>query len=73
MSSYYNSAWARSIPPEVRTTQMLHGDTRIFDVGSSEVVWSVATTTRTGRGNVPDLIEQFARLIVDTLKKDSLI
>lgn len=73
MSSYYNSAWARSIPPEVRTTQLLHGDTRVFDVGSSEVVWSVATTTQTSRGNVPNLIEQFARLIVATLKKDSLI
>ena len=73
MSTYYNSAWARSIPPEVRTTQNLHGDTRLFDVGSSEVVWSVATTTQTSRGNVPSLIERFARLIVDTLKKDSLI
>ena len=73
MSSYYNSAWARSTPPEVRTTQNLHGDTRLFDVASSEVVWSVATTTQTGRGNVPDLIERFAQLIVDTLKKDSLI
>ena len=73
MSSYYNSAWTRSIPPDVRTTQRLHGDTRIFDVESSEVVWSVATTTETSRGNVPSLIEQFARLIVDTLGQDSLI
>jgi hypothetical protein len=73
MSAYYNSAWSRSIPPEVRTTQNLHGDTRLFDVASSEVVWSVATTTVTSRGNVPNLIEGFARLIVDTLKKDSLI
>jgi hypothetical protein len=73
MSRYYNTAWARSTPPEVRTTQNLHGDTRLFDVASSEVVWSVATTTQTGRGNVPDLIEQFAQLIVATLKKDSLI
>ena len=73
MSSYYNSAWARSTPPEVRTTQNLHGDTRLFDVGSSEVVWSVATTTVTSRGNVPSMIDRFVRLIVDTLKKDSLI
>jgi hypothetical protein len=73
MSAYYNSAWARSIPPEVRTTQNLHGDTRLFDVTSSEVVWSVATTTVTSRSNVPNLIEGFAQLIVDTLKKDSLI
>ena len=40
MSAYCNAAWSRSIPPEVRTTQKLHGDTR---------------------------------LIVDTLRKDSLI
>lgn len=73
MSSYYNSAWARSIPPEVRTTQNLHGDTRLFDVTASEVVWSVATTTVTSRGNVAGQIDQFVGLIVDTLKRDSLI
>jgi hypothetical protein len=66
-------AWSRSIPPEVRTTQNTHGDSRLFDVASSEVVWSVATTTVTNRGNVPAMIDQFVQLIVDTLKKDSLI
>jgi hypothetical protein len=73
MSSYYNSAWTRSIPPEVRTTQNLHGDTRLFDVALSEVVWSAATTTVTSRGRVPDMIDHFARLIVETLQKDSAI
>ena len=73
MSRYYNTAWARSTPTEVRTTQNLHGDTRLFDVASSEVVWSVATTTVTSRGNVPSLIERFVDLIVETLEKDSLI
>ena len=73
MSTYYNTAWSRSIPPEVRTTQNLHGDTRLFDVASSEVVWSTATTTVTSRGNVPNLIDGFVRRIVDTLKQDSLI
>lgn len=73
MSSYYNSAWARSTPPEVRTTQNLHGDTRLFDVASSEVVWSTATTTVISRGNVATQIDGFVRLIVDTLKQDSLI
>jgi len=73
MSSYYNSAWARSTPPEVRTTQNLHGDTRLFDVASSEVVWSAATTTVVSRGNVATQIDGFVRLIVDTLKNDSLI
>ncbi len=77
MTTYYNSAWSRSIPPEVRTTQNTHGDSRLFDVAfdvaSSEVVWSVATTTVTNRGNVPAMIDEFVQLIVDTLKKDSLI
>jgi hypothetical protein len=73
MSTYYNTAWSRSIPPEVRTTQRLHGDTRLFDVASSEVVWSAATTTVTSRGSVPNLIDGFVRRIVDTLKQDSLI
>jgi hypothetical protein len=72
MSRYYNTAWARSTPTEVRTTQNLHGDTRLFDVASSEVVWSVATTT-TDRGDVPSRIDGFVRLIVETLKTDSLI
>jgi hypothetical protein len=73
MSAYYNSAWLRSTPPEVRTTQNLHGDTRLFEVASSEVVWSVATTTVTSRGRVPDMIDHFARLIVETLQNDSVI
>ena len=73
MTTYYNSAWSRSVPPEVRTTQNTHGDSRLFDVASSEVVWSVATTTVTNRGNVPAMIDEFVQLIVDTLKKDSLI
>jgi hypothetical protein len=57
----------------VRTTQNLHGDTRLFDVASSEVVWSTATTTVVSRGNVATQIDGFVRLIVDTLKNDSLI
>jgi hypothetical protein len=73
MSGYYNSAWMRSTPPEVRTTQNLHGDTRLFDVSSSEVVWSMATTTVTSRSNASARIEGFVDLIVDALKKDSLI
>jgi len=73
MSRYYNTAWARSTPTEVRTTQNLHGDTRLFDVAASEVVWSAATTTVTNRSSVPTLIDGFARLVVETLKKDSLV
>jgi hypothetical protein len=73
MSSYYNSAWARSTPTEVRTTQNLHGDTRLFDVAISEVVWSTATTTEISRGNLNSRIDGFVRLIVDSLKQDSLL
>jgi hypothetical protein len=73
MSSHYNSSWARSTPPEVRTTQNLHGDTRLFDVASSEVVWSTATTTVISRGNATTQIDGFVRLIIETLQRDSLI
>ena len=73
MTNYYNGAWTRSISPEVRTTRNLHRDTRLFDAASSEVVWSAATTTATGWDTVPQMIDQFVRLIVDTMKKDAVI
>jgi hypothetical protein len=37
------------------------------------VVWSAATTTATGWDSVPQLMDQFVRLIVDTLKQDGVI
>lgn len=73
MSRHYSSAWAHSTPPEVRTTQNLHGDTRLFDVASSEVVWSAATTTVTNRGSADARIDGFVQLVVDRLKRDSMI
>ena len=72
-ATYHNTAWARSTAPDVRTTQSVHGDTRVFDVAKSEVVWSAATTTATGWDSVPQLMDQFVRLIVDTLKQDGVI
>jgi hypothetical protein len=72
-ATYHNTAWARSTAPDVRTTQNVHGDTRVFDVARSEVVWSAATTTATGWDSVPQLMDQFVRLIVDTLKQDGVI
>jgi hypothetical protein len=73
MSRHYGSAWAHSMPPEVRTTQNLHGDTRLFDVASSEVVWSAATTTAKNRGSAESRIEGFVELVVATLKRDSML
>ena len=73
MTSYYNNAWTRSISPDVRTTQNLHGDTRVFDARLSEVVWSAVTTTATGWDTVPQMIDQFVRLIVETMAKDGVI
>lgn len=72
-ASYHNTAWVRSTPPDVRTTQNVHGDTRVFDAAKSEVVWSAATTTAIGWDSVPQLMDQFVGLIVDTLKKDGVI
>ena len=73
MTSYYNTAWTRSISPEVRTTQNLHGDTRVFDAALLEVVWSAATTTATGWDTMQQMIDQFVRLIVNTMKQDAVI
>jgi hypothetical protein len=37
------------------------------------VVWSAATTTSTGWDSVPQMIDQFVELIVETMKKDGVI
>jgi len=73
MSSFYGASWNRSIAADVRTTQNVHGDTRLFEAKSSEVVWSAATRTVTGYDSVPAMIDQFVALIVETLKKDGAI
>ena len=73
MSSYHSMAWNRSMTTDVRTTERLHGDTRLFDARSSEVVWSAATSTVTGWDSVPSMIDQFSRLITETLRKDAVI
>ena len=70
---HHRSSWTQSINSEVRTTQNVHGDTRLFDTRSSEVIWSAATTTTTGWDSVPSMSSQFATLIVDSLKNDSVI
>jgi hypothetical protein len=73
MSSFYSVSWSRSIASDVRTTQNVHGDTRLFEAKSSEVVWSAATRTVTGWDSVPAMIDQFSTLIVETLKSDGVI
>jgi hypothetical protein len=73
MTAYHRAAWGQSITSEVRTTQNVHGDTRLFETRSSEVIWSAATTTALGWDSVPGMIGEFAGLIVDALKKDSVL
>jgi hypothetical protein len=51
----------------------VHGDTRLFDAKSAEVVWSAATTTATGWDSVPDMINQYVSLMVEALRKDAVI
>lgn len=70
---YHNATWATTVPPRVTTTQNVHADTRIFDAAAATVVWSAATTTSTGFDSVPQMIEQFVDLIVETLKKDGIV
>ncbi|MBE0584907.1 MAG: hypothetical protein IH612_14260 [Desulfofustis sp.] len=43
------------------------------DAGTAAVVWSAATTTSTGWDSLPQLIEQFVALIVETMQKDGVI
>lgn len=70
---YHNATWATTVPPRVTTTQNVHSDTRVFDAATASVVWSAATTTSTGWDSVPQMIEQFVALIVETLKKDGVV
>lgn len=72
-AGYYNTMWTTSIPPRVTTTQSVHADTRVFDARTAAVVWSAATTTSTGWDSVPQLIDQFVDVIVQTMKKDAVI
>jgi hypothetical protein len=73
-AGYHNAMWTTTtIPPRVTTTQNLHADTRLFDAKTAVVVWSAATTTSTGFDSVPQIIDQFAQLIVATMKKDAVI
>jgi hypothetical protein len=72
-AGYYNTMWTTSIPPRVTTTQNVHADTRVFDARTAAVVWSAATTTSTGWDSVPQLINQFVDLIVETMKKGGVI
>jgi hypothetical protein len=72
-AGYYNTMWATSIPPRVTTTQNVHADTRVFDARTAAVVWSAATTTSTGWDSVPQLIDQFVDVIVETMQKGAVI
>jgi hypothetical protein len=72
-AGYHNSMWGPAMPPQVSTTQNLHADTRLFDARSAVVIWSAATTTTTGWDTVPQMIDQFVGLIVDTLQRDAVI
>jgi hypothetical protein len=72
-AGYHNAMWATSTPPRVTTTQNVHADTRVFDARTAAVVWSAATTTSTGWDSVPQMINQFVDLIVETMKKDAVI
>lgn len=72
-AGYYNTMWATTIPPQVTTTQNVHVDTRVFDVNTAAVIWSAATTTATGYESVPQMIDQFVQIIVQTMTKDGVI
>ena len=70
-AGFHNTMWATSFPPTMTTTQNVHADTRLYDAKTAAVVWTAATTT--GFDTVPQMIDQFVRLIVDTMTKDAVI
>lgn len=72
-AGFHNTMWTTSFPPTVTTTQNVHADTRLYDAKTAAVVWTAATTTTTGFDTVPQMIDQFVRLIVDTMTKDAVI
>ena len=72
-TGFHNTMWAGPTPPQVTTTQNVHADTRLYDAKTAAVLWSAATTTTTGFDTVPQMIDQFVQLIVDTMKKDAVI
>jgi hypothetical protein len=72
-TGFHNTMWATTTPPRVTTTQNVHADTRLYDAKTAAVIWSAATTTTTGFDTVPQMIDQFVRLIVETMTKDGVI
>ena len=72
-AGYYNTMWATSIPPQVTTTQNLHVDTRLLETKDATVIWSAATTTSTGYNSVPELVNSFVQVIVQSMQKDGVI
>ncbi len=72
-TGFHNTMWATTTPPRVTTTQNVHADTRLYDAKTAAVIWSAATTTATGWDTVPQMIDQFVRLIVETMTKDAVI
>lgn len=72
---YYGGMWASSyyMPPTVYTTQVVHADTRLFEAGNFSLIWSASTNTTPSGGSTASLLDQFSKLIVDSMAKDGLI
>lgn len=72
---YYGGMWASSyyMPPTIYTQQNVAADTRLFEAKDFALVWSASTTTTPTGGSVASLMQQFSKLIVDSMAKDGLI
>ena len=71
----YVGMWASSlyVPPAVYTEENLIADTQLFETREFKMVWSASTTTSLGYNSVPDIIQQFASLIVGALATAGLV
>ncbi|MFT3718232.1 hypothetical protein [Pseudorhodoferax sp.] len=72
-AGYWNTMWAPSIPPSVTTTQNVHVDTRLLETKDATVIWSAATTTSAGYNSMPELVNSFVQVIVQSMQKDGVI
>jgi hypothetical protein len=72
---FYGGMWASSyyVPPSVYTEENVVADTRLFESKDFFLVWSASTTTTPGSSSANAVIEQFTKLIADSMAADGLI
>jgi hypothetical protein len=71
MYGFYGAAMVT--PPSVYTYVETMLEACLFDVGSSDMVWSASLSTTETAGNLVGVSKDLSRLVVDQLRKDGFI